>query len=53
MCYYLIENEGLFVGGSSALNLAAAVKQARKNPKKNIVTIVHDNGIRYMKKIYS
>lgn len=53
MAHYLIENEGLFVGGSSALNLVAAVKQARKTNNKNIVTIIHDNGIRYIKKFYS
>jgi cysteine synthase A len=53
MAYYLIENEGLFVGGSSALNLAAVVKCARLNPGMNVVTILHDSGIRYMKKFYS
>lgn len=29
MAYYMIENEGIFMGGSSALNVAAAVKYAR------------------------
>jgi cysteine synthase len=29
MAHYLIENEGLFVGGSTAMNLVAAVKQGR------------------------
>jgi cysteine synthase A len=30
MAHYLIENEGIFVGGSSALNVAAAVKYSRR-----------------------
>jgi cysteine synthase A len=53
MGHYLIENEGLFVGGSSALNLVAAVKHSRKYPGENIVTIIHDSGNRYLKKFYS
>lgn len=53
MAYYLMENEGIFVGGSSAVNLAAAVKQSRKSPGLNIITIFHDSGIRYLKKFYS
>jgi cysteine synthase A len=53
MAHYLIENEGLFVGGSSALNVAAAVKYSRRFKGENIVTIFHDSGIRYLKKFYS
>lgn len=53
MAHYLIENEGIFVGGSSALNIAAAVKHSRRFPGENIVTIFHDAGIRYLKKFYS
>lgn len=53
MSYYLIENEGLFLGGSSAMNLVAAVKQGRKRQGSNIVTIAHDSGIRYIKKFFS
>ena len=53
MAYYLIENEGLFVGGSTAMNLVAAVKQGRNHPKTNIVTVIHDSGIRYLKKLFS
>lgn len=53
MSYYLIENEGLFVGGSCAVNLAAVVKHCRKHPGERVVTIIHDSGSRYMKKIYS
>lgn len=53
MAYYLIENEGLFVGGSSALNVAAVVKYARKNKGKTIVTVICDSGSRYLKKFYN
>ena len=53
MAHYLIENEGLFVGSSSAMNIVAAVKEGRKYPGSNIVTVVHDSGIRYLKKLYS
>lgn len=53
MAYYLIENEGLFVGGSTAMNIVAAVLQGQKEPNSTIVTIAHDSGIRYLKKIYN
>ena len=53
MAYYLIENEGLFVGGSCAVNLATVVKYGRMHPNTTIVTILHDSGNRYLKKIYS
>lgn len=41
------------MGGSSALNIAAAVKYAREHPNSKIVTVVHDLGNRYLKKFYS
>ena len=53
MAYYLIENEGLFVGGSCAVNLAGVVKYCRLNPSSKVVTIIHDSGSRYLKKFYS
>ena len=53
MAYYLIENEGIFAGGSSGLNMAAVVKYARKNKGKTIVTVIGDSGNRYLKKFYS
>jgi cysteine synthase len=53
MAQYLIQNEGLFLGGSTALNIAAVVKYGRKNKSKKIVTIAHDLGNRYLKKFYS
>lgn len=48
MARFLIQNEGLLVGASSAMNCVAAVKTARKYPKlKNIVTILCDSGSRF------
>lgn len=41
------------MGGSSALNVAAAIKYGRKNKDKNLVVVLHDSGIRYLKKFYS
>lgn len=35
------------------MNLVAAVKQGRRKQGQNIVTIAHDAGIRYLKKLYS
>jgi len=35
------------------MNLVAAVLQGRKEPGSTIVTIAHDSGIRYLKKLYS
>ena len=53
MAHYLIENEGLFAGGSCAVNLAAVVKYCRANPRSRVVTVIHDSGNRYLKKFYS
>lgn len=53
MAYYMIQNEGIFMGGSSALNLAAVVKYSKQHPNSKIVTIIHDLGNRYLKKFYS
>jgi cysteine synthase A len=44
----LAKKEGCFVGISNGANLAAAVKLAKKYPDKNIVTVLPDNGERYL-----
>ena len=54
MANYLLENEGLFLGSSSALNLCAVVKAIRQfGEGKTIVTIFCDSGVRYISKFYN
>eukprot|EP01130_Rhizamoeba_saxonica_P000996 TRINITY_DN10873_c0_g1_i1.p1 TRINITY_DN10873_c0_g1~~TRINITY_DN10873_c0_g1_i1.p1 ORF type:complete len:375 (-),score=101.91 TRINITY_DN10873_c0_g1_i1:25-1149(-) len=54
MAQYLLENEGLFVGGSSALNCVGAVKLAREmEPGTTIVTVLCDGGHRYQSKLFN
>ena len=54
MSYYLLRREGIFVGPSAALNVAGAVKLARKlGPGHTVVTVLCDGGARYMSKLYS
>lgn len=52
--YDLDQYEGLLVGGSSALNVAGAIKMARDmGPGKTIVTVLCDYGNRYASKIFN
>jgi cysteine synthase A len=52
--YSLIQEEGLCVGGSSALNTLGAMELARKlGPGKTIVTVLCDYGNRYMSKLFN
>jgi len=54
MAYYVLKKDGLFVGGSSALNLVGAAKLARKlGPGKVIVTVLTDSGQRYATRMYN
>eukprot|EP00658_Telonema_sp_P-2_P071318 TRINITY_DN60598_c0_g1_i1.p1 TRINITY_DN60598_c0_g1~~TRINITY_DN60598_c0_g1_i1.p1 ORF type:complete len:189 (-),score=48.74 TRINITY_DN60598_c0_g1_i1:296-862(-) len=54
MAYFLMRNEGLFVGPSAALNVVGAVKLARiLGPNKTIVTVICDGGDRYRSKIFN
>jgi len=49
MAREMASKEGIFCGISSGCNIAAARKIARKYPdKKCIVTMVNDNGLRYL-----
>ena len=52
--YDLIENQNIILGGSSGINIAGAVKLAKKLGKgKTIVTILCDDGRRYASKIFN
>ncbi|MBL8552517.1 MAG: cysteine synthase A [Hyphomonadaceae bacterium] len=52
--YRLVQEEGICVGGSSALNVLGAVYLARKlGPGKTIVTILADYGNRYMSRLFN
>jgi cysteine synthase A len=50
----LAQQEGLLLGGSSAINIAGAIRLARDlGPGKTIVTILCDSGERYASKLYN
>lgn len=52
--FNLLKNEGLSLGPSSGINIAGAVKLAKKlGPGHTIATILCDNGTRYSSKIYN
>ncbi|KAI8851892.1 tryptophan synthase beta subunit-like PLP-dependent enzyme [Chytridium lagenaria] len=54
MVYRLLDEEGLFVGASSALNVAAAVQVAKiLGPGKRVVTIICDGAYRYQSRLFS
>ncbi len=50
----LLHNEGLVLGGSSAINIAGAVRMAKEmGPGKTIVTVLCDYGTRYQSKLFN
>ena len=52
--YRLVEEEGLSVGGSSALNVLGAIELAKTlGPGKTIVTMLCDYGNRYSSKLFN
>jgi|TARA_B100001057_G_scaffold47828_1_gene42618 cysteine synthase A len=52
--YELIEKQKIILGGSSGINIAGAIKLAKKmGPGKTIVTILCDHGKRYASKIFN
>lgn len=54
MSRYLLREEGLFVGSSSAVNVCGAVKVAeRLGPGHVVVTILCDGGARHLSKFWS
>jgi cysteine synthase A len=53
-CFTALRREGLFLGGSSGINIAGAMQLARAlGPGKTIVTILCDSGARYQSKLYN
>jgi len=54
MLYQLLYRDGLFMGGSVGINVAAAVRLAEEmGPGHRIVTVLCDGGSRYQSRIYS
>ncbi len=52
--FKLLRRDGLFVGGSVGINVAAAVQMARQmGPGKTIVTILCDGGARYQSRLFN
>ena len=51
--YELLWREGLFMGGSVGINVAAAVEMARRlGPGHRIVTVLCDSGDRYRSRLF-
>ena len=54
LIYDLLANEGLCMGGSTAINIAGAIRLARElGPGHTIVTILCDYGTRYQTKVWN
>jgi cysteine synthase A len=54
MAHWLVREEGIFVGGSAALNVAGAARYARTLPPgSRVVTILCDGGDRYRSRLYN
>jgi cysteine synthase A len=54
MVYRLLREEGLFVGGSSGINVAAAVRLARQmGPGHTVVTLLCDRGDLYRTRLFN
>ena len=53
MVYRLLHEEGLFLGSTSGINVAAAVRVARElGPGHTIVTILCDGGSKYVSRLF-
>ncbi|KAK0598908.1 hypothetical protein LWI29_000607 [Acer saccharum] len=53
MSRFILKNDGLFLGSSSAMNCVGAVRVAQSlGPGHTIVTILCDNGMRHLSKFY-
>ncbi|XP_057765476.1 cysteine synthase 2 isoform X4 [Salvia miltiorrhiza] len=54
MSRYVLKNDGLFLGSSSAMNCVGAVRVAQQmGPGHTIITILCDSGMRHLSKFYN
>lgn len=54
ICFQLLQEEGLCMGGSTGVNVAGAIRLARElGPGKTIVTLLCDYGTRYQSKLFN
>lgn len=54
MANYVYQKDGIFIGGSSAVNLCAAIKASKELGKgKTIVTMLYDSGLKYTSKLFN
>ena len=54
LVYDLVKEEGISVGSSTGINVAGAIRLAKKlGPGKTIVTFLTDSGSRYQSKLYN
>ena len=54
MVYRLLYEDGLFMGGSTGVNVAAAMRVAREmGPGHTIVTVLADGGAKYMSRLFN
>jgi cysteine synthase A len=54
LLFQLVVEEGLVLGGSTAINVAGAIRLAKElGPGKTIVTILADSGSRYQSKLFN
>jgi cysteine synthase A len=54
MAHWLLDREGIFVGGSSGLNVFGAASIAKELPEgSTVVTILCDGGQRYLSRIFN
>jgi cysteine synthase A len=54
LLFSLLKDEGLCLGGSSAINVAGAIRLAQDlGPGHTVVTILADSGTRYQSKLFN
>ena len=52
--YRLLHEEGLFLGSTSGINVAAAVRVARElGPGHTVVTVLCDGGAKYQSRLFN